>query len=75
MSGRPTADIGADLRHIATIHEGRTRHECIIEAAERLAELDAMKTDIIAVALHVRSHCDRPYEEADRLLEYLGVAQ
>lgn len=43
MSEKSIAEIEADLRHIAKIHEGRVRHECIIEAADRLHELDALR--------------------------------
>lgn len=39
----------------------------------RAAELEALIPDIIAVAQHVRSHGDRPYEESDRLLDYFGA--
>lgn len=31
-----------------------------------------MRADIIRVARHVRSHDDRPYEQADRLLAQLA---
>lgn len=34
--------------------------------------LDQMRSDIIRVARHVRSHDDRPFEEADRILTLLG---
>ena len=34
---------------------------------------DQMRSDIIRVAHHVRSHDDRPYEEADRLLALLDL--
>ncbi len=33
---------------------------------------EQMRADIIRVARHVRSHDDRPYEEADRLLALLA---
>lgn len=39
----------------------------------RLVMPDQIVSDIIAVARHVRSHCDRPYEESDRVLAYFGM--
>lgn len=37
-----------------------------------LVALSEMRSDIIRVAQHVRSHDDRPYEESDRLLRQIG---
>lgn len=67
MSGRPTADIEADLHHLANIHEGRVRHECLIEAADRLAGLDDEVTKLVDVIRLCRPYImtDEHSEEAD----------
>ena len=52
-----------DLRHIAVIHAGRIRHECLLEAADRLeavkaaiAEYDAV-SDYHAADPHILFKC------------------